>query len=59
VWVDVSLKCCLIPLLVAAQIFMYARKYGFSLVGIDISPIFCRLMVDRLQQIENKPKDDV
>ncbi len=38
---------------------MYARKQGFRAIGIDISPKFCRLMVDGLQKIENETEDDI
>ena len=38
---------------------LYARKHGFRAIGIDISPKFCELMVDRLQQIDTEPEDDV
>jgi site-specific DNA-methyltransferase (cytosine-N4-specific) len=38
---------------------MYARKHGFRSIGIDISQKFCRLMADRLTQIENEAEDDL
>lgn len=37
---------------------VYARKHGFRAIGIDISPKFCQLMVDRLKTIANEPEDD-
>jgi site-specific DNA-methyltransferase (adenine-specific) len=32
---------------------IYARKHGFRAIGIDISPMFCRLMADRIQNVGN------
>jgi site-specific DNA-methyltransferase (cytosine-N4-specific) len=38
---------------------LYARKHGFRAIGIDISPDFCRLMVNQLHKIAKEPEDDL